>query len=555
MLKLQQFLIYKFSTNRLAKSNYNININMKQARKNDELISLADNQVLRSIRKIRGVNIDFNLLDALFYERKRIVRRKNSIQNKNRIIEIDKDIDNLLFCPDYLSIVVDKHSHYKKIIKNGLFINGEKFVRLLCGAGNARHNTVFFVKESIYKELDLILSNGHNKDVKITESKYNAYYALSNSSTYSVTEPRVCVVPDKEIKMTKRVDFIEEDEVYDYIYDEKRELNFNLWDGMGICSPELADKWKEDLNLDYTPCAFCIRNYFIKGLVCVFDFHKFSKEIANKHIIKDIYGVEVNTDNIDLILTESQFKLWKGYNSWEHYLENTKNNDGIWGVTKFSPKRDKDSVFTNYQFLQVLNLDTEDKIKELCSQTIEWFDKITNKDANFSLLYLMGDMCKSDINEFCESGAFYNLDPIVKALLYSKDLIEDSYIKSKIERYVNTKIRESYIGKLLVDGNFQFMISDPYALCEYIYGMEVKGLLSEFEHYSDYWNKRKTNKVLAQRAPLTWRSESNILNLQSNDKLEKWFGHIYSGIIYNVWGMDCMISADSDFDRGYCIYN
>ena len=546
MVKLQQIFIFKFSTERLNKSNYNINIDMKQARRNNELISLADNQVLRSIRKIKGSTLDFKIIDNLFNERKKIIRRKNSIENKNRIKEIDKDIDNLLFCPEYISIVVDKHSHYKKLIKKGLIVNGEKYIRLLCGAGNARNNTVFFINEKIYDELDTILKNGHNDDLKITEGKYNAYYALSNSSTYKVSEPRVCVVPDKEIKMTKRVDYIEEQPIYDNIYDMERELDFNLWDGMGICSPELAKQWSKDLELDYEPCAFCIRNYFVKGLVCVFDFHKFSKEIAGKHIINDIYGNEVDTDNIDMIITESQFKLWKGYNSWEHYKTECKKNDAFWGVTKFTPKKDKKTVFTNYQFLQVLNLDTEQKIKDLCNPTLEWFDKITNKDANYSLLYLLGDVCNRDVTELQDGSFYYNLDNTVKALLYNKELIDDVHIKTKIDRYINTKIRESYIGKLLVNGNFQFMISDPYALCEHIYGLEVKGLLNEFEHYSSYWNELGIKKVLASRAPMTFFTESNILNLKNNKELKKWFGHIYSGIIYNVHGMDVIISADSD---------
>ena len=111
-------------------------------------------------------------------------------------------------------------------------------------------------------------------------------------------------------------------------------------------------------------------------------------------------------------------------------------------------------------------------------------------------------------------------------------------------RYLNAKIQESYIGKLLVDGNFQTMLSDPYALCEHIYGMEVNGLLKEKEHYSQYWNNRDVEKVVAMRAPLTWRSEANILNFQNNSKVNDWYQYLYSGIIYNVWGVDCMLHAD-----------
>ena len=551
MQKLQQFYVLKFNSSRLKKDKYNININIKSARKNGELIALGDNQVLRSIRKIKGKEVDLDFVNELFKERRRITRRKKCIENKQKILQIDKDIDNLLFIPEYVSVVIDKHSDYKHMIEHKFTINGKKYVRLLCGAGNARRNTVFFVQEDIYEELDKILRNGH-KPLKITESKYNAYYALSNSATYSVSEPRVCVVPDKEIKMLKKIDWVTESEPDDIIEEQERELIFNLWDGMGICSPELAKQWSQDLDLDYVPCCFCIRNYFVKGMVCVFDFHKFSREVAGKHIITDLYGKEVDTDNIDMIITESQFKLWKGYDSWQHYLDCCKENGGRWGVTKFTPKEDKTAVFTNYQFLQVLNLDTPEKIKELCEPTVEWFDKITSQDSNYSLLYLLGNLCDKPLNEMETEefmDIFNTLEPSVRALILNRDLINDTYIKTKLARSLNRKIEESYLGKLMVNGNFQFMISDPYALAEHIYGLEVKGLLKEHEHYSQYWNNRNIDKVVAMRAPLTYSSEANLLNLQNNDKVNEWYKYLYSGIVHNVWGVDCMQYADGDFDR------
>ena len=50
MQKLQQFYVLKFNSSRLIKDNYNVNVGMKTARKNGELIALGDNQVLRAIR-------------------------------------------------------------------------------------------------------------------------------------------------------------------------------------------------------------------------------------------------------------------------------------------------------------------------------------------------------------------------------------------------------------------------------------------------------------------------------------------------------------------------
>lgn len=308
MQKLQQFYIMKFESGRLEKEKYNIKINVRQAKKNGELVALGDNQVLRSIRKLKNKKVDFDYINELFKERRRLVRRRDSIENKERIVQIDKDIDNLLFIPEYISVRIEKNTHYKAIIKKGLYINNKKYIRLLCGAGNARKNTVFFVQEEIYNELDKILCNGMN-DIKIVPAKYNAYYGLSNSSTYKISEPRVCVIPDLEYDMVKKVDWITESIPKDIIEEKDKTLPFNAFDGMGIISPRMCAKWSEDLDLDYVPCCFIIRNYFVKGLVAEFDFHKFAKEIAKKDTIKDIYGVEYNIEDIDVILTKSQFKL------------------------------------------------------------------------------------------------------------------------------------------------------------------------------------------------------------------------------------------------------
>ena len=78
--------------------------------------------------------------------------------------------------------------------------------------------------------------------------------------------------------------------------------------------------------------------------------------------------------------------------------------------------------------------------------------------------------------------------------------------------------------------------------------MEVSGLLVKDKHYSYYWLEKEVDTVAAMRAPLTWRSEVNILNLVRNEETEYWYQYIRSGIIYNIHGYDTMLQADSDFD-------
>ena len=65
---------------------------------------------------------------------------------------------------------------------------------------------------------------------------------------------------------------------------------------------------------------------WIKGLLGVFDFKMFIVEHNCSPIIKDIYGKEWNVleDDIQVIITKSQFKLWKFYDSWQDYKDKYK---------------------------------------------------------------------------------------------------------------------------------------------------------------------------------------------------------------------------------------
>jgi hypothetical protein len=277
----------------------------------------------------------------------------------------------------------------------------------------------------------------------------------------------------------------------------------------------------------------------MKGMLAVIDFHKFSEEVAESHIIKDIWGNDVNVRDMDVILTESQLKLWNAFSSCQQYVSNCRQNGLIWGVSRYTPKEENKFVFSNYQFLQAQDL-KEDDVESLCDKTVDYFSNIVKDDINYTLLYLLGKV----ISHYDENILNKVSDPVAKALMLNKELIHEPYIHNHIIRSINKKIKESYIGNLLLDGNYQIMISDPYAFMEHMFSLPVKGLLDRSEHYSHYWNELDVDKVAAYRAPLTWRSEVNILNLQSNNVVCDWYEYIKSGIVYNVHGVDCMIHAD-----------
>ncbi len=353
MRKLQQFYIFKFDSNRLKASNFNITLTPWQARKNGELISIGDSQMLRSLRLITNKENYQEELQELFRKKKYL---QKNIGGKLDLYNIENRIDEILFIPEIISLNVKNVKHYEKIIKNGLFVNNKKYVRLMCSAGQARRNNVLLIDSDVEIELKKVLNNDR-KDIEITPAKFNAYFALASSTALEVSTPLFCVIPDCKVMRKEIVEWVEEQEDGDDIIGIKeKELEFNLFDGQGLISPRMAKQWALDLEIDYIPSCFIIRSNFIKGMVCVFDFLEYSDEIGI-HLIRDIYGNEVNIRDMDIILTESQFKLWNAFENTKDYVDRCRNNKLTWGVTRCSPKEENTHTFLNYQFLQALKLD------------------------------------------------------------------------------------------------------------------------------------------------------------------------------------------------------
>ena len=546
--KLQQYNIFKFSSTRLRKSKYNISLTIPESRGNAELVSLGDSQLLQSLREIKGLPDNQEQIDNLFLERKRIRNKKSSLINSKRLLEIEKEMDELLFVPEIISIVVEDNRHYVHIINKGLIINGNKFVRFLCSSGQARRNSVIFIDQKYQESMQRILQNGFLKDTEISPAKYNAYFSLCASAGLEVSNLRFAVVKDLIVERNEMVDMVIEDTIGDNDKIEKinKNIEFNLFDGQGLISPSAAQIWTDELELNYLPSSFVIRNSFLKGMVCVFDFHELAKEKGIR-MIQDIWGNYVDISTIDLIISESQFKLWNNYRSIDDYIDNLRKNNLHWRISRVSSEFDKHHVFLNYQFLQVLDLDAS-QIQSLCKDTLEYFSKTiigANGNVEYTLLYLLGKYVFGDY----DANIFNKInDKITKALILNNNLIDDIYIQNHILHSLNKKIKESYIGNIIVDGNYSTMIADPYAMTEHVLGLAVSGLLQKSQSYSQYWNKKKIKKVVAMRAPLTWKSEVNVLDLTINKNINHWYKYIYSGIIYNIHGNDTMLHADSDFD-------
>lgn len=474
--------------------------------------------------------------------------------NADEAKRIQDKINRILFNPDYVTVIMDNLKQYDYLYKNGFTINGEKYKRLSCGAGQARVSTVVFGSEKIIPTIKEKLNNGRNLNKRFSPSKFNAYFGLYGSATKEVSEPKFIVVKDYENTTSFMANYVIENGwgVDDTIIQKEiKDTPMNRTDGMGLISYRQAAKWAKEMGLDYVPSQFCIRQSYLKGMVCVFPIHEFCEEINEGNYLVDTIYKDTNGDYIkadlrdyDLIISESQFKLWDSFDSVETYIKNCHKNKLDWRVALVSPKEAKRMLKLNYQFIQTLNLNKED-VEKLAEQFVEWITKVSYDDAYYMLLFLLGVNNDTEkITNFLSSSETY----WIKALIANNNVKNDKYIRTKIRELIKQKIENGCKGDIYVDGNFQVIVSDPYGFMQHVCGLPVTGLLKEGKSYSNYWNERNIKQVDAMRSPLTYMSEHVILDLQKDSDTEKWYRYCKLGIILNYHGHETFNFAGSDFD-------
>lgn len=542
------YYVYKIPSNKI---NNLKTYSFKDASRDGCVVSIGDNLVFAKIREYYGETGDhislYNKVQDIRKEMKNIKKQPTCQENIDKLKDLQHQLDKMLFIDDIVNIKVVTKKEYKQIARDGFDLNGKHYVRFMVGSGQMRRNTVSFINEELYDYMQEHLMCGLDKKIKnINLAKLSAYFALSFSSVLWVREPKVCVIKDFDTVIpNQKLNFIyKDDEGKNQVKEIYKDLKLNSCDGQGIISPEMAQNWAEDMHLNYVPCSFVIRTAFVKGNLVTFDFKEYARENGITKI-KDRYGTEYNVDDIDVLLSESQFKMAKYYSAWEGYLSYHHSYNLKWGVARYNKEFDDEYVLTNYQYIQVLDLDRED-IKGLVSYTTDWFKNICSGDKLYSLAYNIGiknpEDSLSEIINSCGSA-------FTKAIVKNSKMLEDGYVQRKIYNSIKESIRQAKLGRIWVKGNYQFMISDPIAQVRNALGLSPDGELQANEVYSNFWNERNVSgEVCLMRSPLTHYSEINVERLAKTKEMEKGYKYIYSGVIYSIYDIATVKHADSDFD-------
>lgn len=539
-----QKYIFKIHSERLRKEKWSLTLSLAEARRNDEIISLADSQMLRWIDELNGIENGDEQAKEIRREIRQIKKLPNSIANTQRIRRLYDELDSVQFKPDYMCLIIDSKKDYYRACE-GFSINGITYKRLLATTGGLKAGTIVFASERLIDELRRRVDNGRDMNKPLVTAKLEAYKALTCSASNPVSYPKgVIVVNDCETNFKSDVLYLTDEDDGEPVMELKKDydVTLNTNDGCGMMLPSVAARWSEELGLDYVMSGCCSRNAFEKGMLFTFDFLEFAEQVAGTYIIKDAWGDERDVRDAEVILTTSMLKLWDSYKNWEDYQRNCEENNYTFGITKACPKELESERKSNYQFIQSFSLNDND-IAELVKPTMEEITDVLGGDWRKAVLFLKG----FGLNE----NNIHNInDDFIKAIMIDKRVLDDPYVQDFIYDAIKKRINQAKVGVLNVHGNYSVISCDLYALCQSMFGLEVTGLLKAGEIYNKYWDDCNSKELLCFRAPMTCHNNIRRVSIADRDNVRHWFQHMNTCTVLNTWDTitSALNGADLDGD-------
>lgn len=541
-LSCQKYIL-KINSSRLRRERWNLILPLDEARRNEEVISLADSQILRWIDELNGLGDTDTKAREIKSQIKALRKEPNTVFNKKEMKRLYSELDNLQYKPDYMCLIIDKHSDYRRAVK-GFKINGVKYKRLLGTTGGIKNSTIVFVSERLWSPLMHRINNGRDMTKEFVAAKLGAYMSLTCSASIPVSFPKgILVVKDVFTSFKSSVIYLRNSDEGEPVmeYRDNQDITIDATDGFGMMLPSLAERWSSEIGIDYVASGMCTRCSFEKGMVCTFDFLDFGDKVAGQnYIVKDAWGDEVDIRNVELVLTTSMLKLWDSYKSCDEYIRNCIENNYTFGITKVCPKVLENTRDLNYQFIQSYDLSSED-IDELINPTITEISDVLDGDWRRAAVFLKGmGLTQENIDKTENDYA--------KALMVDQRMFDDPYIQNCIYQLIKNRINRAKTGVVKVHGNYSVCFGDPYLLCQSIFGMEPLGILKAGEIYNKYWYDNGADKVACFRAPMTTHENIRLMASCRDERAAYWYRYMKSCTVVNAWDTTMPALNGMDYD-------
>ena len=414
---------------------------------NGDLYIAKEEKEGESMNNCKLYDVFSNSMEDIVLFSSAMMRKLAAIGHPDAIIKVRSEINPFEAEEDQVAAM----QRLASIVAEGYQHNGVTYRPFFAGSSDIRKSTSGWINESLLPVMGKWAMCGlKTTDLNVAVNKYMAYIGLLMSATRSFNSVygttldirRVCVVPDHEVEVTGIFDYVEGNDVFE---DVKRTIKINAFDGAALIMPEVTGNK-----------ASTLRGPWIKACAFPFDFRAFAKEHGKK-FITDFWGKKVDLDDVDLILTESCFKMAKQYKSWSQYCDAFEElgHEIAVCVEEHAPK----AKAMPYQQLQTLVSGDDDDVLTFAAKA------------------------KKSVYKYAKPAGAAKLlgSNMAKAVALYPDLVAEPFIQNRIQEAYQAKRQKIMGGKVPDIGYNAFLAPDLVAMMEAILGLPVVGTLKAGE--------------------------------------------------------------------------
>lgn len=446
-----------------------------------------------------------------------------------------------------------------KYYKNPVSVDDKEYRMYKRSASSSREGSVLFIRSDLYEKMDrwsncgIDLEEPENRDlVSHNFLAFQAYRALTLSGCEDfihLNPKNILVIEDvfsefsgmdkaltvSDIPPIGEVHNCADVEGKIYAYEQfDTPIKNCIWDGQGFLDESVFSTSQTENNCHKdkfkNKSMMILRNRFFKS--CVFK-TKLQKWFEFNGLVGTIqrdekgmptklkgYTEAERYDEIQMVVTYSSLKYirffddpLKAIKKWMHTV------DGLFGIVKTdkpSPYFGGDYVRTNYQLLNTVFME-EDKVARFLEQNKRMFEKIQSSSKSFITFV---ECCSGHTEDILDeidiqTDKFFDIpyetnddyfDPkfeVCRQLVKLNSKFDSSsFYRHFIRKYVKGLCKNLEIGKVLVQGTYATIVSNPFEMLQYIVGRfdisQGKSLMKG-EIYSPFFADGET--ILGSRSP------------------------------------------------------
>jgi len=312
-------------------------------------------------------------------------------------------------------------------------------------------------------------------------------------------------------------------------------------DGCGFITPHKARDLADRLELSYLPSAFQVRYGQVKGILLVFDFHKYSSGVIKE----------------DILFTESMRKSDFDTSKAQFLVANIS-------------KPPREYTEWNYQMFTTLNnsLSFEENIAPYVENIRGHMEKaLSSPEAALKFLGILSDISSLD-DDYDGDNGYDCVDKVSAVITANPQLAMNiKWVKQSIKRKIDLVSKKMLFGKIpMPQSSVNIMAPDPLA---YFNRLRTKGggnynfddgqlvvpahrqakELSAHEfRYGDY-----EGNLLATRNPLTHHAQIRKLQCVNHRDSAYWYRHLGQVTIFNAHDETVLGMGGADHDGDMCI--